>query len=171
MPMRRVGEAMSKSVVRFPPELAPDICPVYSYNEISTSATAESLWAWLVRAASWPSWYRHCKRLKFESSPGPDLELGTRFSWTTLGVPVVTTVEELEPPHRLAWRGGGVGSIGYHGWVIEPRQGGCLVVTEESQRGLVVSLGRVFLRRALLRVHQQWLEGLAAKAQAGPPGG
>jgi hypothetical protein len=107
--------------------------------------------------------------LQFESGEGPDLALGTRFSWTTLGVRVHTVVEECEPPYRLAWRGGGAGSTGYHGWVIEPRASGCLIVTEESQRGLVSSLGRVFLRRALLHVHQQWLAGLAMKARQGLP--
>lgn len=160
---------MSTGRVRFPEDLRPSVCPVYSYNELVAPAPAERVWAWLIRAELWSSWYPHCKRLRFESGDGPDLRLGTRFSWNTLGVRVHTVVEELEPPHRLAWRGGGAGSTGYHGWVIEPRQSGCLIVTEEAQRGVVSSVGRLFLRRALLRVHQRWLEALAAKAISGLP--
>jgi hypothetical protein len=75
-----------------------------------------------------------------------------------LGVRVHTTVEELVP-YRRSGRGGG--GCAHHGWVIEPVNGGCLVVTEETQQGFVPSLGRFFLRRALLKWHQRWLEGLA----------
>jgi uncharacterized protein YndB with AHSA1/START domain len=158
---------MNQARVRFPPEFSPLRCPVHSYNEIVAPVAPEKVWAALIRAEQWPTWYPHCKRLKFESGSGPDLALGTRFSWSTLGVRVTTTVEEFEPPHRLAWRGAGAGSAGYHGWVIAPRADGTLVVTEESQHGLVSSLGRFFLRRALLHVHQIWLERLVAVAGGG----
>ena len=158
---------MTDARVRFPSEFAPSLCPVHSYNEILTPVAAERLWRCLIRAGSWETWYPHCKRLKFESGSGPDLTLGTRFSWTTMGVRVTTVVEEFEPPYRLAWRGIGAGSNGYHGWVIEPRAEGTLVVTEESQHGFVSSIGRLFLRRALLHVHQIWLERLAGEAARG----
>jgi hypothetical protein len=59
-----------------------------------------------------------------------------------------------------SWSGRGLGST-FHGWVIEPRDGGCAVVTEETQQGFVASAGRMFLRRGLLKWHPRWLEGLA----------
>jgi hypothetical protein len=93
-----------------------------------------------------------------------------RFTWTTFNVRVDTTVVECVPSERLAWRGKTVGGTGYHGWVIERTAAGCRVVTEETQRGIVPSLARWYLRRGLLTQHQRWLEGLARAAVAGMPG-
>jgi hypothetical protein len=84
-------------------------------------------------------------------------------------VRVETTVTECMAPERLAWRGKTFGGTGYHGWVIQRTAGGCRVITEETQRGIVPSLGRWFLRRGLLRQHQKWLEGLARVAARGVP--
>jgi len=153
----------------WPAGLHPDEAPVYTRNALDISAPPGIVWTWLVRAARWPEWYGNCKNLKFVSEPGPDLKPGTVFEWTTFGVRVRTRVEEFEPPSRLAWLGTGPGARGYHGWLIERTGEGCRVVTEETQRGIVPSLGRWFLQRALLRQHQIWLEGLARLARSGPP--
>jgi hypothetical protein len=59
----------------------------------------------------------------------------------------------------------------YHGWVLRPCDGGCYVITEETQQGFVVSVGRAILRRGLLKWHQRWLEGLSSvAARSGPAG-
>ncbi|GAB4202046.1 MAG: SRPBCC domain-containing protein [Roseiflexaceae bacterium] len=159
----------AESQVLWPVDLRPDQADLYAVNSLRIAAAPEAVWAWLVRAASWPQWYANCRRLVFEDGPGPDLRLGTRFSWTTFGARVHTTVEEYVPAQRLAWRGQGLGAEGYHGWVILPQPGGCLVITEEVQRGLVPRVARFLLQPAMLRQHQRWLEGLVAQAQSGPP--
>ena len=46
---------------------------------------------------------------------------------------------------------------------------GCRVITEETQRGFLPSLGRLYIRGALHRNHQAWLEGLARMAATGVP--
>jgi hypothetical protein len=159
------------SDIRWPADLRPDGAPVFAHNELVMDAAPEHVWAWLVRAALWPDWYRHCRRVRFENAPGPDLALGTRFTWSTLGVRVDTTVDDWEPPRRLGWRGGALGAAGYHGWTIEPAGPGVRVVTEEVQRGLLPSVARVVLRASLRRVHQEWLRALARAASGGlPPG-
>jgi hypothetical protein len=86
-----------------------------------------------------------------------------------LGVPVETTVEECDPPHRLAWSGTGLGAAAYHSWDIEPTPSGCRVVTEETQRGVTPSLLRVVLRPLLRFTQVRWLEALARIAVEGPP--
>lgn len=157
------------SVVRWPAGARPEGAAVHTYNALAIAAPPPRVWAWLVRATAWPSYYGNARNVRFENAPGPDLKLGTRFTWTTFGVRVDTTVVELVANERLAWRGETLGGTGYHGWVIEPTPTGCHVVTEETQRGLVPSLGRWFLRRGLLTQHQRWLEGLARIAATGPP--
>ena len=162
---------MSKpSRVRWPADAAPQGAAVYTYNEIDVAAPPAAVWAWLVRAPAWPSYYGNASNVRFPDGGGPDLALGTRFTWRTFGVNVETTVTEWVPNERLAWRGKTLGGTGHHGWVIEPTAAGCHVVTEETQRGIVPMLGQWFLRRGLLTQHQRWLEGLKRMAESGPPG-
>lgn len=160
---------MSNSKIIWPDDLRPGNSPIFTHNELHIPAEPHIIWAWLVRAELWPTWYANCSNLTILSGSGPDLQLGTKFTWTTFGVQVETVVEEFELFGKLAWRGGGLGAQGYHAWLIEVTTNGCLVTTEEVQIGLIPSLGRFFLRRSLLREHQNWLEGLAARAQKGLP--
>jgi len=157
------------SLTRWPAGTEPEGAPVYTYNAIDVAAPPERVWAWLVRATTWPSYYDNASNIHFPGGGGPELALGARFTWRTFSVSVDTTVTELVPNERLAWRGKTVGGTGHHGWVIERTAGGCRVVTEETQRGIVPSLGRLFLRRGLLTQHQRWLEGLKRVAESGPP--
>ncbi len=158
------------SVTRWPADSRPEGAPVYTWNAIDVAAPPAPVWAWLVRAPRWPEYYDNASNVRFVAGGGPDLTLGSRFTWTTFNVTVDTTVTECVAPERLAWRAKTFGGGGYHGWVIQPTASGCRVITEETQRGLVPSLGRWFLRRGLLTQHQRWLEGLARVAPGGMPG-
>ncbi len=53
---------------------------------------------------------------------------------------------------------------GCHLWVLEPIDSGCRLVTEEVQRGLLPSIGRVYLRHGLHTWHDRWLAGIAERA-------
>ena len=166
------GERMKdRGELDWPEGLHPDETPVYTRNEIQIPADPEHVWAWLIRAELWPTWYANCRNVKFLSGTAPDLAAGTVFAWTTFGVRVKTTIREFAPPARLAWTGEAPGGRAYHGWLIEKTGEACRVVTEETQRGVIPSLGRYFLKRRLEREHQKWLEGLARMVQRGlPPG-
>jgi len=155
--------------LRWPPDIQPAASPVYERRALRITAPPDVVWRWLVRAADWERWYTYCKRLRFDDGRGPDLAMGTRFTWSTLGVTVTTTVTEFEPPHRLAWGGTGLGARGYHGWLLDPVDGGCHVVTEEAQAGLLPSLLRVPIRRLLGMAHDRWLADLATVATRGAP--
>jgi len=146
----------------------PDRCPVSSFNELSIAAPAERVWAWLVRAPRWPEFYRNARRVEIEGG-ADELTAGVTFRWTTFNLRVQTTVTEFEPARRLAWFGKGYGSTGYHSWTFEPRGDQCHVITEETQRGILPSLGRFYIRGALHRQHQAWLDGLARMAAGGLP--
>jgi len=163
-------EASDNSRVIWPADAHPDVCPVYSFNEIDTPAPPERVWAWLVRAERWPEFYGNAKNVKIPDGAN-EIKDGVLFSWTTFGVRANTTVVEYVPERRLTWTGKGLGATAYHGWVITPRGTGSHIVTEETQRGGIASLGRVFLRSGLHKWHQRWLEGLARMAEAGWPEG
>ncbi|WP_324095599.1 hypothetical protein [Candidatus Binatus sp.] len=74
-----------------------------------------------------------------------------------------------EPSHEVGWDARGV-LRAYHGWIIEPDgRGGCRVITEECQNGLVPQLAWWYLRPMLERGHQNWVESLKRVAEGGEP--
>lgn len=157
--------------IEWPADLLPANTPVFAHNELRIDARPEVVWAWLVRAQRWSEYYFNCRGLKFVGGRPEHGELrpDVRFTWWTFGVPVDCTVTEFQANRRLAWRGGGAGASGYHGWLIQPAGDASLVVTEEVQAGLVPRLAAPILNRALAWTHQKWLESLARVATAGPP--
>jgi polyketide cyclase/dehydrase/lipid transport protein len=152
---------MSTSTLRvnFPHGQRAEQSPVFTRNALFVPASPERVWQRLIDAKGWPDWYPNARNVQIDG--GDQLSPNRTFHWTTFGVRVHTTVQEFVPNHRLSWSGKGMGSSAYHGWVIEPRDGGSFVVTEETQQGLIPSLCRGFLRRGLLKWHQVWLEGIA----------
>jgi hypothetical protein len=154
--------------IRWPAGLEPKSSPVFAHNELDTHATPEAVWGWLLAAPRWREFYSNCKRLRLPHG-ATRLTPGMRFSWWTFGVPVETTIEVFEEHRQLAWVGAGVGSRGYHVWLLDKTPSGCRIITEETQAGAVVSVIAPFMRRGLLHFHQRWLEGLSRVALAGPP--
>ncbi|MDA4117619.1 MAG: SRPBCC family protein [Thaumarchaeota archaeon] len=137
-------------------------------NELAMQASPEAVWAWLVRAELWPTWYGNSKDVAVEDG-GPDLHLGSRFRWTTFGVRLDSKVEEFLPGERLAWSARARGIEAYHAWLIEKRASGCYVRTEETQNGFLARMNSFLRPRNMSRQHQSWLEGLLRKAKEGFP--
>lgn len=153
----------------WPPELHPATAPVFTHNEIYIPSDPDRIWAQLIRATDWPEVYSYAYALHFEDDTGPDLTPDAELSWRSFGVRVAVFVTQFEPPYRLAWHGSRAGSHGYHGWVIDPVNDGCRVISQTTQSGLLPSLGRVVIRRLLRRSQKRWLEQLAkAVADAEP---
>ena len=150
----------------WPPPHVPSTVPVYAYNEISTSLAPEQVWPVLVDATAWPEWYSNARDVEIHD--GADvLASDSTFTWTTFGLRVTSTVQEFVPFRRLGWEGKGRGSIGYHRWDIRPVPGGgCQIVTEEVQNGLLARLLSPLVRRSIERQHQRWLEALVRTADA-----
>jgi hypothetical protein len=136
-------------------------------NSTDCSASAEAVWAWLVRPDHWHRFYRNAKRIRPVNGPWPELRTGSRFRWITFGVPAVSEVTDCQPAHRLAWSGGTLGVRGHHVWLLETTAAGCRVTTEETQRSPAVHLLAPTLRSMLSRQHQRWVEGVARIAETG----
>jgi uncharacterized protein YndB with AHSA1/START domain len=161
---------MTKSMeVRWPDRYQPGNCPVHVQNELDMAATPERVWAWLIRASLWPTWYANSANLKMLEGTGPNLQKGTRFRWKTFGVTITSTVLEYVPRERIAWDAHAFGIDAYHAWVLQPSSKGCYVLTEETQHGWLARLGKRFMPNRMHKFHQLWLEGLAAKARGGLP--
>lgn len=155
-------------VIRWPACYAPSEAPVHVSNEILAAAPPEAVWAWLVRAPLWPSWYPNSSRVVL---PGGATELaaGVSFTWRTFGVAIRSTVVEFEPPARIAWTAFGVGVDAYHAWLLTAEAGGARVLTEETQHGFAARIGALVFPKRMWQGHELWLERLAEKARTGPP--
>jgi len=158
--------------IDWPEQFHPTQAPVHVRNELTIQAPCDRVWAWLVRAELWPSWYDNAADVRLLNTEGSDLRLGTEFTWRTFGVRIRSVVAEFEPTSRLAWNAVGVGVHAYHAWLLEPSPSGCHVITEETQYGVLARAGGLLMPGRMSRGHQRWLEALRAKAVDGlPPAG
>lgn len=160
--------------IHWPAEYLPANTHVFASNEILISAPVEVVWAWLVRAESWPEWYANAKDIHFLSHAGPDLRDRSRFRWKTFGALITSKVMEFEPCSRLAWDAHGIGVQAWQAWVLTPIENAgerrsTHVLTAETQTGWRARLGNAVMPKRMSAMHQLWLEGLCAKAELGMP--
>ena len=172
MPLSTQNQSAPDSRVIWPARYAPDVAPVHVSNEILIDAPPEVVWAWLIRARTWPSWYSNSNNVR-QADGGElgDLALGTVFCWNTFSVSIESTVREFEVARRIAWDAKGFGVDAYHAWVLTECPGGCHVLTEESQYGWGAKLLNFLMPQRMWNGHQLWLESLRQQSQQGfPPG-
>jgi len=155
--------------ILWPARYEPANCPVHVRNELAMASYPEAVWAWLIRAQLWPTWYPNSVNIRFLSGQPPDLALGTRFRWKTFGVTIESEVKEFVPYERLAWDGHGSGLDVYHAWLVIRTNQGCNVITEETQRGLLPRLLNLLAPKRVEKQHQVWLEKLKDSAARGMP--
>ncbi len=155
--------------IHWPVHYRPDNCAVHVRNELEMDQTASSVWAWLIRAPLWPSWYPNSQNVRMADTSATELEAGSRFRWKTFSVTIESTVEEFVPKQRIAWSAQALGLDVYHAWLIRETTEGCHVLTEETQHGWLARLSHLLMPRRMHKYHQIWLEGLQRQARSGPP--
>jgi uncharacterized protein YndB with AHSA1/START domain len=148
----------------WPEDLTPDRSSVFVHNELLIKASPAAVWRALVEAGDWPEWYPHCKNVRLAGG-GDRLSADESFRWSTNGQRLRSRVRAFAPQREIAWDARNPLIRVYHRWSLEESGEDCFVVTEEAQRGILPSLTRPFTRRLMLRVHQDWLERLGARAQ------
>ena len=150
--------------ILWPKRYEPANSPIHVKNMLAIAATPEVVWAWLIRAQLWPTWYPNSANIQFLSGQPPDLALGTKFRWKTFGVTIQSTVLEFVPYERLAWDAHGNGLESYHAWLLQKTIGDCNVITEETERGWLARLAKALRPNRIEQMHQIWLEGLRKKS-------
>jgi len=156
--------------VIWPERFDPKTSAIYALNDIDVTAPPEVVWALLIDAENWSSYFPAEDQVKILTNERR-LALGTQYSRVTVGFSMSLIVTEFEPFRTLAWAttvdGDESGSSAYHGWVITPTDQGCHVLTEETQQGpwFLDLLGQKY-PGGLYRYHQEWVERLAGAAEA-----
>jgi hypothetical protein len=135
--------------------------PVRATAEIEIGAPPQVVWEVLTRFENWPNWNPDVKSMSF---PGP-LAPGTEFRWKAGPGTIVSTLDQVEAPNYIAWRGRMLTIDAYHEWWLEPRGGGTHVRTQESFSGLLARLLRGTLQKALDKSFKDALERLKREAE------
>ncbi|TML07687.1 MAG: polyketide cyclase [Actinobacteria bacterium] len=135
--------------------------PVKSSAEIEIDASPQVVWEVLTRFENWPSWNPDVKSMSFDGPLAP----GSEFRWKAGPGTIVSTLDRIEPPLHIAWRGRTLTINAYHEWWLEPSDGGTHARTEESFSGLLVRLLRGSLQKTLDKSLRDGLEHLKHEAE------
>ncbi len=135
--------------------------PVIARHEIMIRAPLATVWHILSDIDRWSTWNPDASQAKLEGLLTP----GAVFRWKSGGLSIVSTLQEVEPQHRISWIGKMLGTRAVHIWLLEPRAEGVLVRTEESLDGWLVRPLRGTMQRMLDRSLQAGLEQLKRKAE------
>lgn len=152
--------------IRWPAEYDPADASFFVHNEIAIAAPPEAVWAVLMEAETWPEWYEGAADVRVTNRDDGRLGDGAVFTWTTMGLDFTSTILEFEPPYRLAWESEKSVIRGYHAWLVIETEGGCVLVTDESQHGFLTFFEKVFQPNKLRRLHDVWLAQIKARAEA-----
>lgn len=136
--------------------------PVDVRNEIVIRASAERVWDVLTDVERWPSWWRLCKWVRVESA-------GV-FRWKAHPVKLRSAVVTSVRPHSFAITADGLGVHAERAFTLRPTPDGLgtVVVSHETQVGLLPRLGYVVLGPRLRAANQAMFEDLAQAAAKQP---
>jgi uncharacterized protein YndB with AHSA1/START domain len=135
--------------------------PVNSKREIEIAAPPEVVWDVLTGLAEWPRWNPEVKSMSFDGR----LEPGSTFRWKAGPGTIVSTLEEVDPPRYVRWRGQTMSIAALHEYRLTPRDGGTRVETEETFSGLLARLMRGSLQKTLDSSLDQGLEHLKVESE------
>lgn len=152
----------------WPAGFAPDVAKNYIRNERTMHVPIDAVWAWLVAAPRWNSWFPNATKVELPAG-ATELTAGMHFTWAQSGVWLRTDVREFEPRRRLAWYARSPLIEAYHTWDVQTDGTVTRVITDETQNGLMPSIAKPILRPRMLAVHDLWLESLDKRAATGLP--
>jgi uncharacterized protein YndB with AHSA1/START domain len=139
--------------------------PIEVRNEIVIRASAERVWDLLTDVERWPSWYRACRWVRVESSDSAGQPV--TFRWKAHPVELRSTVVTTVRPHTFAIDADALGLHADRTFTIRPTPDGLstVVVSHETQVGLLPWLGRLYLAPRLRAANQVMFDDLARAAR------
>ena len=143
------------------PEAADLQGPVFGTAEIDVAAPVETVWRVLTDLERWPSWNPDVTSM---SVNGP-LANGTVFRWKAGTRTIVSTIEQVDPPHVVAWSGKTLGVRATHVWHFEQQGETTHVRTQEALKGLVARVLHGSLQKTLDKALEDGLRNLKAEAE------
>ncbi len=138
--------------------------PIEVRNETVIRASVERVWDLLTDVERWPSWYRACRWVRVES-PGTAAQ-PLVFRWKAHPVELRSAVVMSDRPHSFDITADAVGLHAERTFTLRPTRDGLstVVVSHETQVGLLPWLGRAFLAPRLHAANQAMFDDLIRAA-------
>ncbi|HJW74206.1 MAG TPA: SRPBCC family protein [Thermoleophilia bacterium] len=135
--------------------------PVIALAKLQIGADRQTVWETLTDFGSRPAWKRGVRSMALN---GP-VARGSTFEWKAGPGTIRSRLQEVETPHRIAWTGVTLGVRAVDVFRLEARDGGTLVIEEESWQGLLPRLFRSRMRRTLQSSSEGGLQSLRIEAE------
>ena len=135
--------------------------PAVARGEIEVAASAAIVWRVLTEIANWPSWNPDVKSATLEGPLAP----GTQFRWKAGPGTITSTLQGVEPAHRIEWTGTTFGIKAIHVYELEQRDGTTMVRSAESWDGLLVRLLRGSMTKSVQKALDSGLRRLKIEAE------
>ncbi|HMK53404.1 MAG TPA: SRPBCC family protein [Methanobacteriaceae archaeon] len=135
--------------------------PVIAKEKTEINAAPEIVWNIMANIEAWPKWNPDVKKACLKG----ELEEGTQFQWKTGVGKITSLLQQVEPPHILAWTGRIMGINAIHIWKIEPVDGKTMVKTEESWEGALSRIMKGRMQKMLQESLNSGLEYLKTEAE------
>jgi Polyketide cyclase / dehydrase and lipid transport len=151
-------------LIHWPQGLEPRNVDVFVHNEGWIDASPAVVWANLIDALQWPSWYANAADVQIEGG-APKLAEGVNFTWKTFGFPIRSTVDFFAPGREIGWSVDNPQFKVHHAWLLIPERGGTQVITEEAQKGTDAIKFRLEQPNAMYDGHDWWMSALKARSE------
>ena len=135
--------------------------PVLAKAKIEIKADPEIIWNIMTDIEAWPSWNPDIKKACLKG----ELKEGTQFVWKAGPGKITSLLQNVDPPHILAWTGRVMGINAVHIWKIEIIDGKTVVETEESWEGMLSKVMRGQMQKMLENSLNSGLQHLKSEAE------
>ena len=152
--------------IHWPNDHTPQQADLFAHNELIIHASCAVVWKHIIAAIKWPDWYPNAQDVRISNNTSGVLRADSRFTWTTFGLPIVSSVHEFVPNSRAGWFGRSKNLDAYHTWLLLPVAKGCHVVTEEVVKGPAAIALRKSDPNAMHKGHDLWLASLKKVSEA-----
>lgn len=133
----------------------------WASDEVIISAPKDVVWSVQSDLAKWGDWNPDVSQMKLYGPVAP----GTKFRWKAGGVTILSVLQEVNLPTRIAWSGRTLGIRAIHTWSFQSHGHGVLVHTEESFEGLLPRLFPSWMRRMLVTALRKGLSRLKVECE------
>jgi hypothetical protein len=135
--------------------------PIIAKTQLLISADQQAVWKVLTDFETWPDWNEGVTSMSLRGPVAP----GSTFEWKAGPGTITSRFEEVDAPHKIAWRGSTFAIKAIDIFHLEAKDGATLVTEEESWSGLLARLFRSRLRRTLQSDLERGLRSLQAETE------
>ena len=136
--------------------------PVMAKVQIEIEADIDTVWNIMANIEAWPNWNPDVKDAVLHG----DLKPGTHFQWKAGPGKITSVLQNVEPPHLLAWTGKTMGINAIDIFKFEFVDGKTIVKEEESWEGLLSRAMHGRFQKMLEESLEAGLKYLKAEAES-----